>query len=165
MVIAETTSVSDCTYEIRPNRSLSRRGMLVFFTLVSLAALSIAVRFALMGAWMVMPFALLEILVLGGGLYSFEKATAYREVISLSKDELLIQREAREGNKEWAFQPYWAQVICRPDSRKWYPSRLLIRSHGRQVEIGSCLTEGERVKLFSDLKNSLRQSQSAVAHA
>ena len=165
MVISECKSNSDRTYEIRPNRSLTRRGMLLFFVVVSLAALSVAVRFAMLGAWLVLPFAFLEILVLGCGLYCFEKATDYREVISLSRDELRIRRQARRGDEEWAFQPYWARVVRQPDERKWYPSRLLIRSHGRQVEIGSCLTEGEREQLFIDLEHSLRQNQGLAARA
>jgi len=165
LVITECQSTTGCTFEIRPNRSLSRRGMLFFFALVSLAALSIAVRFVLLGAWMVLPFALLEVLVLGGGLYSFDKAASCRELISVSEDQLLVTREDRHGRRDWSFQPYWAQVICQPDGRMWYPSRLLIRSHGRQIEIGSCLTEEEREQLFTSLKNSLKRSQGEFANA
>lgn len=33
----------------------------------------------------------------------------------------------------------------------WYPSRLTIRSHGREVEVGRCLNEEERERLARDL--------------
>lgn len=155
MVIANCDSATDCTFEIRPNRSLTRRGMLVFFLLVSVAVFLLGIRFALLGAWLVMPFTILEVVVLGTALYQFERATAYREVISLGQDGLLVRREARGGMTEWVFQPYWAQVVLAMDPGSWYPSKLYIRSHGRQVEIGSCLTECEREKLSGDLKTSI----------
>jgi uncharacterized membrane protein len=137
--------------------------MLLFVAIVSFLAIAISLRFVLLGAWMVMPFALLEIIVLGGGFYAYERATAYREVIALRDDQLLVTREARSGNDEWSFQPYWVQVLLQMDPRSWYPSRLLIRSHGRQIEVGSCLTEEEREQLFCDLKGSLTEFRRTTA--
>ena len=98
MVIANCDSATDCTFEIRPNRSLTRRGMLVFFLLVSVAVFLLGIRFGLLGVWLVMPFTILEVVVLGTALYQFERATAYREVISLGQDGLLVRREARGLN-------------------------------------------------------------------
>jgi len=162
VVLADCSSASDCTLEIRPNRSLTRGGMVVFFLVVCLVTILISLRFVLLGAWVVMPFAFLEMMVLGGGFYAFEKATAYRELITLRGDELLVRREARNGNQAWTFQPYWAQVILQRDNRSWYPSRLFIRSHGNQVEVGSCLTEEEREELYGDLKRSLLHRRRAT---
>ncbi|HBE92343.1 MAG TPA: hypothetical protein DDW55_07375 [Gammaproteobacteria bacterium] len=132
--------------------------MIVFFTLVCVAAMLIAIRFLFLGAWMVMPFTILEMMVLGGGFYAFEKATAYRELITLRGEELLVRREARDGDQEWSFQPYWVQVILQQDNKSWYPSRLYIRSHGDQVEVGTCLTDYEREKLSEDLQNLIAQN-------
>jgi hypothetical protein len=50
---------------------------------------------------------------------------------------------------------YWTQVRLRQDPRGWYPSKLFLGCHGRQVEVGSRLVESERVQLATDLRSSL----------
>ena len=52
---------------IRPNRSMTARGMMVFVCFVGLAVFLTAMRFVLLGAWIVLPFAILEIGLLAAG--------------------------------------------------------------------------------------------------
>lgn len=50
---------------IRPNRSLPAAGILALFPALRALALSIGVGFAAADAWMVLPFALLEVVLVG----------------------------------------------------------------------------------------------------
>jgi uncharacterized membrane protein len=45
------------------------------------------------------------------------------------------------------FQRHWARVVLKQSRGDWYPSRLLLHSHGRQVEVGRFLEEQERLHL------------------
>ncbi len=49
----------------RRNCSISPAGLLAVFSALSVAALAIGIGFALLGAWLILPFAGLEILGLG----------------------------------------------------------------------------------------------------
>ncbi len=145
-----------CRFIIRPNRSLGTKGKIVFFLLVCLASIGIAVRFWLLGAWMVMPVVLLEMLVLGIAFYLVEKASRDVETIHLSNEMLRVTRTVKSVVDEWRFQPYWVQVVLRSDRIGWYPTHLSLRSHGKSVEIGACLTDEEREELSVSLKEGLR---------
>ena len=53
---------------IRPNSSLSWRGNKIFFFMLFFVSFIIAISFAMVGMWMILPFAGLEMLLLGSAL-------------------------------------------------------------------------------------------------
>jgi uncharacterized membrane protein len=128
----------------------------IFFSLVILVSVVIALRFWLLGAWIVMPLMLMELSVLGTAFYLVQKASRNVETIDLSDNLLRVTRKFRSVVDEWQFQPYWVQVILRADHISWYPTHLCLRSHGKVVEIGTCLTDEEREELSESLKQELQ---------
>lgn len=145
-----------CRFIIRPNHSLGSKGKIIFFLIVCLVSIGIAVRFWLLGAWVVMPVVLLEMVVLGGAFYLVEKASRDYETIDLNEEFLRVTRSVKSVVDEWQFQPYWVQIVLRSDRIDWYPTHLSLRSHGKSVEIGTCLTDEEREELSDSLKEGLR---------
>lgn len=129
--------------------------MVWFVAGVGLAAMLVALRFALLGAWIVLPLAVVEIAGLGLAFYLVSRAARRCEIIVVTEDEMRVVRDDGKARQEWRFQPYWVQVILQLDPREWYPSRLFLRSHGRQLEIGSSLTDAERRELWDELKRRL----------
>lgn len=137
---------------IRPNCSLGRYGTWIFFAFMLFATLVVASYFVSMGAWLVLPFAGLEMLLLGGALHLFVAAAERRELITITNGLLRVERSGGAGKDEsWDFQPYWVQVVLRGNPATWHPSRLLLRSHGRELLIGECLTDEERQQLANNL--------------
>lgn len=156
MLIADCdSSDTTCRYVLRPNRSLSPRGMVWFVAGVGLCALLIALRFALLGAWIVLPLAIAEIAGLGLAFYLVARKGRRCEIVEVNGSEIRIVVDDGRNREEWRFQPYWVQVILQMDSIAWYPNRLFLRSHGRQIEIGRDLTDEERRRLADDLKRRL----------
>jgi uncharacterized membrane protein len=158
VLVTMTSNLTDMssTFEVRPNCSLSREGMIVFFIAVAFLTLLVAVRFILLGAWLVLPFSLLEVVVLGSSLYLFERRSRYSETIQIGPDSTeFIARCGVNILRECRFQSYWVQVLLQLDQDDWYPSKLLLQSHGRSIEIGACLTDDDRKTLAENLKTTL----------
>ena len=143
---------------IRPNRSMTAKGMMLFVFLVGLAIFLVAMRFVLLGAWIILPFAILEIALLGAGFWLYERASRYRETVQITRSSMQITQESVRRKQTWQFNPHWVTVSLQLDPKDWYPSRLIIRSHGEQVEIGACLTNQEREELSKVLKRSIPQT-------
>lgn len=128
----------------------------MFFVVVVVLTLIVTGRFVLLGAWLVLPFALLEIGVLGVSLYLFERASRYSETIQIASDSILITtRSGVEILREYHLQPYWVNIALQRDPRNWYPSKLLLRSPGKCIEIGACLTNADRKTLANIMTNAL----------
>ncbi len=72
--------------------------------------------------------------------------------MQLSRKNILILQKSVKGRESGQFNPHWVQVVHSFNPDDWYPSQLFIRSHGKQVEIGSCLTNQEREELAKALK-------------
>lgn len=146
---------ADCIV-LRPNRSLTPRGMAVLFLGLAASAAVLAAIFLSSGAWPVIPFLGLEIAAVGLTLWLLYRHTDDCEVIRLEDDRLeVVQRRGRTETCH-RFQRYWARVAMEPSPNGHHPSRLLIRSHGREFEVGAGMTEEARRVLAGMLKRALK---------
>jgi uncharacterized membrane protein len=130
--------------EICPNCSLSARGAAIFFALTCIAPLGIGALLALEGFWPVLPFAGLELALLGWALNVCLERRFHRQTITVTERDVAVESCVRERCSRVVFPRHWAQVKLRRPAAWHHPSRLTIESHGRQCELGSFLTEEER---------------------
>ena len=146
-----------CRFVLSPNQSISWSGLKLFFLAQCLAASSVAVPLSLLGYWPILPFAGLELLAVGAGLYVTARRGQMREVIDIDPDSVRIERGLYRPEQHWRVTRLWARVVLERCPKRWYPSRLLIRSHGRSVEVGRFLNEDERQHLATELSRDLNQ--------
>ena len=76
--------------------------------------------------------------------------------IEMGPDEVRVERRSPTGYANWSFQAAWAKIRLVQPGHRWYPKRLLIGAHGREVEVGEFLTEEERETAAKTLKQALR---------
>jgi uncharacterized membrane protein len=130
--------------EICPNCSLTLRGAQVFFAITCVPPLGIAGFLALKGFWPVLPFAGLELVVLGWAIKICLERRFHRQTITVTEADVSIESCDRRHSTCIVFPRHWAQVKLRRPKTRLHPSRLTIESHGRWCELGSFLTEEER---------------------
>ena len=156
MVAAECdASTANCCVVIRPNCSLSWRRTVTVFCGFAVISLSIALGFTLLGYWLILPFAGMELTLLALALYVSALRAHRREVISIEGVTVSVQKGGREPKEATWFPRGWVRVILARPQWHGYPTRLLIRCHGREVEVGGCLNEDERNRLAEDLRRWL----------
>jgi uncharacterized membrane protein len=148
---------SGCRWIIRPNQSLSWRGLLRVYAAVALCLLGISVAFALRGFWPVLPFAGLELLALGAAFYLCLSRSQWREIVSIDADTVTVEKGRRQAEEHWECPSVWAQVRLEKSPIAWYPSRLMITYQGRGVEIGRFLCNDERAALADALRRGIRE--------
>jgi len=155
MVVFEQGDYGSCRFVVHSNCALTWRSTkyLIWFFVACFAA--VGVYFASLGAWLVLPFAGLELVVLVAGFYLSALAGHRREVIEVDGSTLRVLSGGRRLQEVARFPAHWTQVMLRRDPRGWYPSRLLLACHGKGVEIGSRLVEGEREELAAGLEDML----------
>jgi uncharacterized membrane protein len=143
---------------ITPNRSLSWRGNR--WVVVSLGVLLgfSCLGFSLLGLWLVIPFAGLELAVVWGALYLTTRRAQYQEVVRFTPDEVIVERGRKRPDEKFHFQRAWSRfVLVRPASRL-QRLRLVLRSHGREIEIGRRLAEADLEDLLSHLRDAVRSA-------
>lgn len=131
-------------FELVPNHSLTTRSAVLFYLSIVAMPLVIASAFTIAGFWPILPFAGLEVALLGCALYWSMRKTRAREFVRVDERCVLIRKHEAGRDVELEFSRYWTQVrLVRPKATL-RPSRLLLKSKGRSVEIGSFLTNDER---------------------
>ena len=146
---------------IFPHRSLSPRLARNILLATGCLLALIGITFSMMGAWPVLGFLGLELLVLGLAYkFSFRQAKA-RERVFLTADQLTIEKINASGNsKSWSFQPYWISIdVIDQDYGK--KGEIALRSHGQEVRIAHWLTNEERYDFVKELRASLKRSRMA----
>jgi uncharacterized membrane protein len=141
---------------VRPNRTLTLRGMTVLFAGLTLVVLTIGIGFTLAGAWPVLPFAGLELALVGAVLYRLFRHADDHEQIIVDRERVTVIRCRGRRERRDEFQRYWTQVTLER-RRGWYPSRLKVGSHGRFVVIAADVNEKERESLSTALNNFLQK--------
>ena len=130
--------------EIRPNCSLSVKSAQWFFASACVVPFGLGGVLALKGFWPVLPFAGLEMALLGWALKVSLERRFHSQTITVTEADVTVDSQQGAGLQRLVFPRHWAQVKLRRPAASLHPSRLTIESHGRQCELGSFLTEEER---------------------
>ena len=151
--------------EICPNCSLTLRGARLFFAGACIVPFGVAGFLMLRGFWPVLPFAGLEMALLGWALNVSLERRFHRQTITVTDANVSVDTCGRSRCEHVVFPRHWAQVKLRRPAARLHPSRLTIESHGHQCELGSFLTEEERRGLALRLQRVIgRVNESPTWH-
>lgn len=143
---------AEVTLIARRNNSLSPGGRTLVVGFLAVVVLAISLGFALNGAWMVAPFAGLDLLLLYLAFRYIGRHSEDFESVILKGDQIVVERWEAGRLRTLRFNRYWARLDSGEPGRG---GRLLLRSHGQEVEIGSCLNPAQRAAMASRLKEHL----------
>ena len=141
---------------IKPNQSISWKSGLVFVLVIAFTCLSIGLGFAYVGATLIIPFAGLEVIFVGICTYLVLNKTSQQEVITLSKDKLIIEKGAYRLKKVWEYFRLWSYITVERPQHPWYPAHIVVTSKGERVPLGDFLTEQEKEEIVSSLENIIQ---------
>lgn len=144
----------------RPNNSLSPEGSVKLLAAIIVVVLLVALAFTHMGAWLVLPFAGLEIAAFAYTFYYIYLHSGDFESITIEDDNVVIEKRNYKESTTVVFQRYWAQVSVREVNGKKGvngKSGLFISSHGKEVEFGrNFINDGQRTLLARELRQKIK---------
>ncbi len=137
---------------LTPNRSMSWRGNQLF--LLSMIVLSglIGTGFALMGAWVILPFAGLEMAALGSALYYVSWKLSYQEVLTLSAQQLLLEKGVYRPRQSWRFERDQVSLSIETENHPWSSPGIKIRHRQQLIVLGEFLNRADCKKLLGELR-------------
>jgi uncharacterized membrane protein len=139
---------------LRPSPPLSARTLATIVAVVAGINLVFMLYFIFQGAWPVAPFMGLDVALLAWAFRESRIAARAHERITLRASELRVEQYPAKGApKQAAFNPYWVRVDLVPWTE--YSNRLYLRSHGRELQVGSFLPLGAREGFAQTLKSAL----------
>ena len=144
----------------RPNNSLSVDGSVKLLAALAGIALVVALGFFHVGAWLVLPFAGLEIMAFAYAFHTVYLHSDDFESITIEDDRVVVEKRNVKEITTTVFQRYWAQVNVRDVAMiKGSNGKcgLFISSHGNEVEFGrNFINDEQRSQLARDLRQKLK---------
>ncbi len=141
------------TIVLKPNNSSSWQFNMRIVTSLALIAFLMSGYFALHGLWLIFPFGVFEIGFVFICLYLRMRANIKTEVITFDESTVLVERGHYHAEKSWRYQRLWAKVFVKQPAVRGYPKRVFLRSHGKELELGSFLNKKDKEILIKDLKD------------
>ncbi len=142
---------------LKPNRSISWRGNLIFLFLISTPILIIAFGFLYVGAPIILPFAGLEILIVLLASYYVYQKTNKQEIITISPEKLIIEKGKFRPETSIEFIREWAYVFVERAKHPWYPVHIVISSKGQRVPVGEFLTDDDKKIFIEKMDEIIRE--------
>ena len=148
----ERTAGGESQYALaaRRNNSLTSFDRIFAFGLIAFSSLAIATVFACLGAWLILPFAGIEVLVFYWAWRWIEHHAHDYELLTIKGDLVEIEVADVGRLQRFGFNRWWTQVVCARDG-----GSLALRSHGRQIEFGRHLTNEQRLLAAGALRRRL----------
>lgn len=146
---------------LRPHRSLGPTGFLVLMSVISAISFVTGAVFYFMGAWPVLGFFGLDVLLIYIAFRLNYRSGRLHETVELSPSDLTVTRIYPSGRRErFVFNPYWVRVRLAEgrDGR----TDLRLHLHGKELSFGRFLTDDERRDFAKALTGALIEARGGV---
>ena len=142
------------------HKSLPPQGFVWFMgatcLLISVPLLSLLGSMAL---WGLLPFLALAVALQWLLIRRNQRDRTISELLTISaEDTTLVRHNPRAEDQTWDCNTYWVRVN-KYDKDAPMPHYVTLSGSGREVEIGSFLSEDERIALYGDLQARLSEAR------
>ena len=134
---------------LKRNCSISPIRLAGVFVALAALVLTIGVAFALAGAWLVLPFAGLEVLALGVAYLAYARRAADYERIELEAGRLTVEVAEAQSRSRYEMEARRARVCLEAE-------RVVLRGAREQLELGRYLDADTRARFAAELQKRLR---------
>jgi uncharacterized membrane protein len=136
---------------LKRNCAMSPRQVAFFYLTLVLVSLLIGLVFALVGAWLILPFSGIEMIAVGAALLIYARHATDYERIVLDAQGLIVEAVDAGRKTVTRLNPYWVQVVTETGFR----TVVLLREQGRRVAVGRHLDDAGRRRFAQELKRAL----------
>lgn len=147
----DVSQAAEFSLVARRNNSLSPSGRFLVFVFVFAVSIGIASAFAMLGAWLILPFAGLEMLVLYLAFREIGRHADDYERIAVGCERVRVELCETGEMSNHEVSRYWARVVASRDGQY-----VALRSHGRELAVGRHRNDEQRLELARNLARELR---------
>ena len=150
---------------LTPHRSLPRSGFIALMLAVAAINFIGGVMFFVVGAWPVLGFLGLDVLLVYWAFKaSYRSAAAYEQVM-VTPSELKVRKVSHRGHvREWTLNPLWVRLDLQ-SLGEFGLQRLSLISRGRELPVASFLSPAERESFATALGNALNEAKRGSTRA
>ncbi len=140
------------SWVLRRNCALTPRQSCIAFLAVGATSVVVSLAWALSGAWIVLPFLLVELLVLALAFLIYARHATDREHVTLAEDSVCVEVVRGSRTDRCEIPRQWLR--CGMDNDQSGLIRLV--SSKKEVLIGQFVSRADRERFYNEFKLALR---------
>lgn len=142
----------------QPNHSASWQSNKQIIVIIGLISGVIATGFSLLGAWLVLPFAGIEITALGGALYIVCRQSHRRHVLYFDGDKLRVEKGIDHPEQCWQLCRSNTRIHVEQQAHHWDPIKINLyyqppSARAELIPIGDFLNKNDSQRLLELLRD------------
>jgi uncharacterized membrane protein len=134
---------------LKRNCSISPAGLAGAFVVLAAGVLAIGVAFAIAGAWLVLPFAGLEVLALAAAYLAIARRATDYERIEFAAGRLTVEVAEAQKMRRYEMEARQARVCLEKNE-------VVLRGAGEELQLGRHLDAERRAEFAAQLQKRLR---------
>lgn len=139
-------------YLLTPNRSMSWKGNVRIWTALFILSAVIVTGFSLIGAWVILPFAGLELTALAAGFYYTSRQCQKQEVLVLGPELIRLEKGMKHKEAEWEMPRQYSRVWQDEARHPFTPPKLHLQFRNDEVPLGNFLNIEDTETLIAILQ-------------
>jgi uncharacterized membrane protein len=144
---------------ITPHRSLGRKGFIIVMCAIGGISFIAGLVFLIAGAWPVMGFFGLDVLLVYWAFRANYRAANAYETVTVTASEIIVRQVSHRGQKtELTFNPLWV-TLERESDPEFGAGKLYLVSRGRKFAIAGFLSPKEKDAFSGALRAALHEAR------
>jgi uncharacterized membrane protein len=144
---------------LTPHRSLDQRGFRIVMLVAALFSTAASLPFFFLGAWPVVGFFGLDVLLLYLAFRASYRSARASEQVVLTPLELMVRKVSHWGQtREWRFNPLWVRLHREVDE-DYGLQRLAVVHRGTMLDVGGFLPPCERASFAEAFAKGLAEAK------
>ena len=139
-------------YLLTPNRSMNWKGNVRIWLGLFVLTAVIVTGFSLIGAWMILPFAGLELAALAAGFYYSSRQCQKQEVLVLGLDLIRLEKGMKRKEAEWEMPRQHSRLWQDEARHPFTPPKLHLQFRDQEVSLGHFLNIEDTKTLIAILQ-------------
>ena len=138
---------------LSPNKSMTWETNKKILMAMFAVAMIIGISFASIGAWMILPFAGIEVTIVGVGMYYVCWKLNFKQTITLEAESFTVQKGVYFPKQEWQWQASQTYLLKQPSRYRMSPPTLYLKHLNQRIEIGEFLNRTDKKELQEWLRD------------
>jgi len=160
LVSVEKKNKSNYLISLSPNSSLEGIARIIFLASITFVCGGIAIMFYFFGAFMILPFAGIELTILFIAFYLSFRWSSKKEKIYISQEMVKIEKGVNRADYLWEEFRTFTSFQIKKDANEI--TRLSFRSKGEDVFIGDFLNDDDKKKLKDEVRFIIQELNSQI---
>ncbi|MGP4844004.1 DUF2244 domain-containing protein [Marinobacter sp. 1Y8] len=163
-MVQQLSSESGIRLLLTPNRSLSWQGNVRIWLGLCAVSLLISIGMLTAGAWVVLPFAGLEVFAVGAAFYYTARQCQRQEVLIFSDDNLRLEKGLDRIEAAWDLPRQYTRLGMTEPRHIWTPRRLFLIYRELEIPLAPFLNLDD-IKILTRIleREGLRMQHQPIA--